>query len=375
MMRLNSEILKRMLRVHSCGVMALFATTMAMPMPMAGTTAYAQEGHEGHDHAQEPPQEAIKGGGAVPFKMKQNFVDMGPIRPNTSETVVIELFNATARPVPITRVSTTCTCVSNEETLPKIVQPGEVGTISVTFKGRPNPGVVQERVTIWYENEEGRQKAIAVPVKGEIAFPVKSDPFYVNLLLPQRSGTLTLSSTDGVPFRVLSAGGEPPVFPSGAGAGELALKTQIIEYDFTDVPDDQLPNFYVIQTTHPETPLLDLRVIHKGLIQQQGNRENLWSVSQDRFPLGRMSDGQSHDVTVTVVGMPDNGELPTATTSHPMIKAEVVEERENDRKGRLFAIKFTVEGVEESLLTETMTLSLGELSKTFDVFVWTNPSD
>ncbi|MFG0256793.1 MAG: DUF1573 domain-containing protein [Phycisphaerales bacterium JB043] len=358
--------------------MRALAVCGAMMLPTHAMAAQEQN-HEGHDHQDEARQPAQRGGGPThnqepqPFKMKSPIIDIGAVRPGTPTEVEIELFNASERPVPVTRISTTCTCVSNESDLPKVIQSGEVGVFSVTFKGRPNPGIVEERVTIWYETPSGRQQAIAVPIKGEIAFPVKSDPFYVNLLLQDRSGQLTLSSTDSVPFKVLSAGGQAPVFAQGAQAGAEARSEHVITYDFTDVPDAEVPNFYVIQTTHPESPLLDLRVIHKGLITQASR--SAWSVSQDRFPLGRMSDGQSNDVTVTIVGMSAEDDVPTVTSSHPMIHAEVVEERDSDRKGRTFAIRFTIEGEDESLLVEKITLASGAISREFDVFVWTNPSE
>jgi hypothetical protein len=255
------------------------------------------------------------------------------------------------------------------------VRSGERTEFSVTFKGRPNPGLVQERVTIWYQTPQGTEKAIGIPIKGEIAFPVKAEPFFVNLLLEDRTGTIDLQSSDGVYFKVLSAGGKPPVFLEGTRDGtKIAWDRHIITYDFTDVPDEKVGNFFLIQTTHPESPLIDLRIIHKGLIRR-GSLPGQWAVSQDRFPLGRMTDGQTVDITVTVVGIPEGDGMPTIRTSNEMLEAKIVEERVAEKRGRVFAIRFTLHGDEEALLSEIMTMEMGGQSKDFDVFVWANPSE
>ena len=59
---------------------------------------------------------------------------------------------------------------------------------------------------MWYiDPQDGRERNFGIPVTGEVAEAVKVEPFFINLLLEKKSGSLALTSTDGERFRVLES--------------------------------------------------------------------------------------------------------------------------------------------------------------------------
>jgi hypothetical protein len=308
-----------------------------------------------------------------PFRLRVEQVDFGTVRPHIESRTTLELFNASKFPVTLSRVTATCSCMGGIVEGNEVVPPGQVGKIDIMVKGRANPGPIRERVTVWYiDPESGRERNFGIPVTGEVAEAVKVEPFFINLLLEKKSGSLALSATDGERFRVLSFDGKDPVYdpaavPEGETPGREATTQTAILYDFSDVPESEIPDFALLQTDHPEAALITVRLVHRGLLTRgQDPTKRPWSLSQDSFNLQRLASGESIERTITVVA-PRLGDTFEASTSTEALGVEVVEVTSTD-KGKEVRLRFTMRSGDPGVLRESITLKNGPDQMTLPLF-------
>jgi hypothetical protein len=332
---------------------------------------------------EQPPQGGaqpaeIRANNTPPFRMRKPEVDFGVVRPHVRSSTVVELFNASKFPITLTRVTATCSCMGGIVDGKQVIPPGEVGEVEITVKGRANPGPIRERVTVWYINpEDGRELNFGLPVTGEVAYAVKAEPFFINLLVEPKRGSIDLTSTDGTRFRVLSFNGEAPDFdeaklPEGDDGAEATTRTAIT-YDFSDVPEDDLPYFVTLETDHPESPLLVMRVIHRGLITQANDpTKRPWSLSQDAFNLGLMAAGEAVERQITIVGT-RLGEAFEASMASDDIGVEIVSV-EDEGRGKMITLRFTMnKAAADMVLKNGVTLTDGPSQMTIPVFAKSAP--
>lgn len=320
----------------------------------------------------------IRANEGPPFRMRKAEVDFGVVRPHVRSSTIIELFNASKFPITLTRVTATCSCMGGIVDGKQVVPPGEVGEIEITVKGRANPGPIRERVTVWYiDPEDGRERNFGLPVTGEVAEAVKAEPFFINLLTESKKGSIDLSSTDGARFRVLSFNGEEPDFdatklPEGDDGSEPTTVTAIT-YDFTDVPEHEIPDFVTLRTDHPDAPLLVVRVIHRGLITRANDpTKRPWSLSQDSFNIGQLAAGESIDRTITVVGQRLGDEFEASMDSAD-IAVEVVSV-EDEGRGKMVTLRFTMQNAgADGVMKNIVTLTNGPAQMTIPVFALAAP--
>lgn len=312
-----------------------------------------------------------------PFRMRESQVDFGVVRPNASKKTEVELFNSSKHPIRLTRVTSTCTCTAGLIEGAEVVPPGGVGKIEIGVKANPNLGPINQRVTVWYlDPNTGREGRFVVPVVGEVALAVKTDPFFINLLREDKAGAIEVVSTDGRPFRVLSFAGDAPEFdqsqlPEGRDPASQPVERAVIRYDFTSMPVGEIPDYFLLETDHPEAPVVALRVVHPGLIARAQDRSKRpWSVSQDAFTLGSVAPGDAVEHTITVVGLRLADEFETTAEGDVQVEVVGVEPAE---KGKLVTLRFTVDPNASGLLREQFTLINGPERMTFNIFAKSSP--
>lgn len=320
-----------------------------------------------------PPRPAAQQEAAqqIPFRLRSDTVDVGVLRPSAQVDRTIEIFNASRLPVTLTRVTGTCTCVGGLPGGRQSVPSGEVAEVTITLKARPNPGPVSEVVTIWYlDPETGAERNFSVTVVGEIALAVKAEPFFINLL-GERTGTIRLSTDERRPFRILSSGGAAPVYdlrgyPEGEDPAQPRMR-HALSYNFTDVDDSDVPQFWIIETDHPEAPIMDLRMIHRGMIAEAA-KTHPWALTHDRVILGALAPGAGIDFTMAIVNVNQSATLEAALDSQVM-GVEVIEAiPASDRVN--YGLRFTVSpDAPAGFRHERLTLSAGGVDKTISVFV------
>lgn len=276
---------------------------------------------DGRDRAaaqRTPPQMKVE--------MKPEVADLGYLTPEESKRMTIEIMNTGDSPIRFTRVSTNCSCATGKIS-DEPVAPGESAELTVQMKAGPNPGPLNREVYVW---AAGQPRPLEVSVKADVSYAIAAEPFFLNLLQKDKSGTIELKSLDGSPFRVLSFAGEEAVGADGDDPSQSS-PTHAIRWDMSDAEPEDLPKFAILETDHPDMPLLDFRVIHPIHFAGLANQENpSWTISHDRLLLGALARGESVERTITLTGLMKD-ELESVTSKHGLFDVEVVEKSMKSR--------------------------------------------
>ncbi len=257
-------------------------------------------------------------------KIEPEVVDVGHVTPSSSTDRIVLLRNMTDKPIQFARVSTTCTCVTGE-LLDDIVAPGEAARLKVTVHAKDFPGPIDRYLSVWFM---GASQPIQVPVKADVSLAINAEPFFLNLAAPvdgviPTKGVVTLTAVDGKPFRVRSAGGVSPILdPDDANAPAVMHR---VYWDFTDVPDDAITPWWIIETDHPSAPIVDLRVIHPALIRKMVAAQGPWVIAPDRMLLPNIPAAGSMERTFRLVGFKAN-KIDSISVDSPLLKIEVLEQ-------------------------------------------------
>ncbi len=218
-------------------------------------------------------------------------LDMGYLRPEEKETRFVTITNTGEEPLRLGGISSSCKCTVGELEK-KDLAPGESVKMSVELKANKNPGPQSQTLTIRVPNAQ----PVKYSVQAIVSYAVNAEPTFINMLQGNK-GQISLQALDEAPFHVISVDGEAPVFLDGDQGGAAAFHT--IAWDKTNVPLEDLTHWLLVQTDHPEMPLLEFRVIHLSLYPV-GPPEP-WALSDDRFMLGWMTPGEPIHKTLDLV--------------------------------------------------------------------------
>ena len=214
-------------------------------------------------------------------------VDFGIVPPGSKLRTEIKLVNPTDTPVVIRAAVPTCQCTTVEVAGETIPPRGAVG-IPMTLQVPSTTGDKKAAVnTVLDPGGKGPR----LTLQAVSAYPVRSIPLYIDATKPPAglTGSFNVESTDGLAFQVLSVNGAPPVV---ANPGVPATSHRVA-YDLTDMTAQTMPKWMLIETDHPEAPMIEMRVRHR------------WSMLPHQFPnyeLKIQFDGYVANVGVLPAG-------------------------------------------------------------------------
>lgn len=250
------------------------------------------------------PDSVLLNGPKAPVLFSQSSVDFGLRLINESVSEVLQITNQGDADLDLLAVSPTCGCLSTDFTGRMTLARGETTDIRVFHEVRAMPSSTSESlrfVFLGYQLE-------SVPVTVEFTRPIKADPTYLDLDRID-SGELTLRSLDERPFRILSVMGEAPAPADGFQPLEPS-PIQRITWDLSKFDKElcqsvngvPMPKWIVIETDHPDAPLVDVRVRHYPCtvldLPLQETRD--WYLNTHRIILGQFEPGASSLVSVPV---------------------------------------------------------------------------
>ena len=140
----------------------------------------------------------------------------------------------------------------------------------------PAKGTLEMPVTLQVPNTTGIKKAAVnmilstgvgprLTLLAESAYAVKTIPPYISAFdRPENmTGAVVLKSVDNKPFRVLSVAQKAPVFMNDAGEGDVPRTQHVVQYDLTGYECASMPKWLLVETDHPDAPLVEMRIRHK----------------------------------------------------------------------------------------------------------------
>ncbi len=235
-----------------------------------------------------------------PVVFTPQLVDFGYILPNADSTGTFEIRNVGDRPLKILRTTASCQCTTVTRLDGTILAPGQSASLTARIDGRSFPGERIETVTFVFE---GYTQTIQVGMRGEVTLPIRARPAFFNLAKldrdgDDRTGHVVIESLDGRPFNILAADQRPPRFVDFDPIIDEPKSSYVLEWDLTEYADEDLPRWWIVETDHPDCPILDSWVRHKATIENPKGRP--WIVKDRLVLLGLLDDTLPVEITVTI---------------------------------------------------------------------------
>lgn len=309
-------------------------------------------------------QPAIPQGAAAapgPIRAEPAQKDFGVVKPHTTLKADFALVNASDQPVRIAAAVPSCQCTTLD-LVGKTVPPRGRLAFPVTMKVS-STGVKLADVKIAFE---GSEQLVRVGMKAEVAYPVRGvsvnakgekEPFIDAFADPTKvKGEVIVESLDGTPFTVLSVKGKPPVFLDWDPA-QPPRPSYRVAYDVSPAGGTPVPPYLIIETSHPEARLIDMRVRHETTkISPRLNfaefRANAGVISADAPGTFEIEIKDMNAMRVTGV-----------QSKHPGVTAELVSQKA-DGKSVLATVKVTPIGPLRGVMLFPVTFSASQPGQT-----------
>ncbi len=233
---------------------------------------------------------------ALPIELDPQEVNFGYLDPKEVVRKTVEIRNVGDKPVKILQATSSCQCTTFSDVAGVVIPPGASVPMEARLAGRSMPGPMNTSITLVFE---GYDESPAIQVRGEVALAVKATPFGLNLVRGDWSGQVVIESLDGRSFNILATDRKPPRFIGFDPELDEPLNSYVIEWDLTQYTEDTLPRWWLVETDHPDCPILDLWVRH--IATMDISRDRPWRIEDRRVSLGEIQSGQPVDSTVTVL--------------------------------------------------------------------------
>lgn len=269
-------------------------------------------------------------------RLEPALYQYGYLRPGEVMTQTVRLTNLDAAPIRLKGTWRGCSCTTLD-VKPQVLQPGESIDVPATMTAGLTPTTKTSSVKL----ELVGRPPIVMPVEGEIIRGVRARPRDIDTYRyrgPEGNsvptGRIVLDAPEGPAFRVLSVNCEP--------IESTTSPTQVVNWDVSaydpttglDDAGEMVPRFWLVETDHPETPVIELSVRHRA-IRPVPRGDRPWFFVEQRVNVGGIKAGGWGEFTLPVkwaggkVGVSDT--LRAVTSQSDAFTAELVA---NQPKGR-----------------------------------------
>ncbi len=160
-------------------------------------------------------------------------------------------------------------------------------------------GQKQEKITVVFDSG----LAAVQYYTAEVALPVRVTPPYLeaskrtpNGWEHTMGGTVTVSSLDGRPFRITASHGATPHLVGFDAATDTPRTEYTLRWDLNRF-GGAIPWFWVIETDHPEAPVVDIRIRHSKTLPP---RPPKWVAKDQRVLVGTVRIDEPFEITTKV---------------------------------------------------------------------------
>ena len=248
----------------------------------------------------------------------------------------VQLINTGDKPIRILSSTPTCQCTS-VELANVVIPPGESVPLPAQFEGGYRMGLKTASIRLIFEGYD--DEFITVPVKAEIVYPlhVSPDPIrhQIAATLYQDVAEYSVESLDSRVFSILAIQGEKPDFvnfdpESQEPRNNYTLKWDFSEYDESSCVSDagiRMPPYLVIETDHPDCPILDVNIRHSCTRMELPVQGQNWVLSERRAMIGSLKPGASAKFSIYLkwlFGKSPDDEIIDVTSPTSLISAELV---------------------------------------------------
>ncbi len=180
---------------------------------------------------------------------------------------------------------------------------------------------------------EGLDQLLSVELVAETAYQVRANPPFIDALAPERmKGFFELIARDNQPFMVLTVDGAPAKHADGSPMTPAVR--HVVSYDFTQLGSRPVPPYLIVETDHPKSPLVDLRVRHETT-----RISPALSFAEFRENVGILKPQGSTEVEVQIKNM-GTQRLTGVESLDPAFKVELLSQT-SDGEALLAKVRFT----------------------------------
>jgi hypothetical protein len=273
-----------------------------------------------------------------PIVFEPPVMDLGVLAPHEKVTATVQVRNPTNAPLKIldSRASCTCTAISLANT---VIPAGGSVPLEATLSAGGQLGPKNAAVRVLVEGYDVAQ----IDVISVVALAVRAEPAYLlanrlrtDIQNPRNArpedfedvnqGEVTVSSSDGLPFKILSSNGKPPSFLDFDPAHDAPRNTYLIAWDLSEydpvtcanAQSERMPEWWIIETDHPKCPIFDIQVRHRCTVPKPIMPGQTWIITERRALIGQVSPGETVEVELPLARHPKaqgpNEKLLVATT-------------------------------------------------------------
>ena len=225
---------------------------------------------------------------SAPIRMEPETIELGIVEPGSTHRRTFRIVNDGPVPLLVRAASPSCRCTTVDDIVGKQVPAGGSLELEAEFAAPTTPGYKDAKVNVVLE---GAPRPLVAKIGGDVTLPIRVTPAFVDALNGRMAGTVTLSSIDGRPFTIVSAGGRPPVFAGPAPDGPQAV--QRLSWNVAGIPCERMPLWWNVVTDHPDCPVVPLRIRHEctGSKADMGRYARYWIPKDQLVNLERVSAG------------------------------------------------------------------------------------
>ncbi len=228
-----------------------------------------------------------------PVEFEPANLNFGIVPPHTIGKGTAKIWNVGDQPLRIVKSITSCGCTSTENLAGRVIPPGGFIEFATEMEMKTGLGAKKEKVTLFFEGYGGTQ--VIFFYNAEVARPVRVIPPYVDAVNQGRTGTVEVTSLDNKPFRILKAHGLAPQFVGFDPAADEPRTQYTLKWDLSQFDGQRVPWFWVIETDHPDAPIVDVRVRHDSTRPVRApNRP--WQPKDQRILIDLVRNGESVEI-------------------------------------------------------------------------------
>jgi hypothetical protein len=241
------------------------------------------------------------------------MMDFGLVDPSQELPAVFKLRNNGASQHQIVMLLPSCKCTTTAEYTGRTIAPGETLDVAVTMSAPATPGVKEAKVNVVFT---GFPKPTLLQLKCDVRLPIRAVEEFVDALKGVTNGVLTIESTDGQPFTIVSSNGVAPSFVDFDPAKDSPRSQYKVNWSVEGWPCEGMRLWWIIETDRADCPILPCRIRHEctGIKADPTYKERKWLVKEPLVSAGRIKAGQPTVLRIDV----ENGE-PKAGPGKPAV--------------------------------------------------------
>lgn len=260
-------------------------TTVRKPQPYTIVNAV--------DVTQSPRSSASRNpSGWPPVEFEPANLNFGIVPRYTIGKGTAKIWNVGDQPLRIVKSVTSCGCTSAENLAGRVIPPGGFIEFKTEMEMKTGLGLKKEKISMLFEGYGSTY--VAFFYNAEVARPVRVVPPYVDAVTG-RTGTVEVTSLDNKPFQILKAHGLAPQFVGFDPATDEPRTQYTLKWDMSQFNGKRLPWFWIVETDHPDAPVVDVRLRHNST-RPVHDKTRSWQPKDQRILIDLVRNGESIEI-------------------------------------------------------------------------------